>query len=157
MKTAPGFTLLELVMVMAILAMVIIGAQAVGSRLGRQGVGLAVDQLRADIQLARLMAIKSKRQCALVFHSPRREQYRNAITGQWKSLEYFQGGVHFLSQGPDGKPAASRIIFNRRGMSTSPMPKEVFLTDADGRNIIRVRVLLPGGISVHRWGNDRWY
>jgi len=144
-------------MVMAILAMVIIGATALGSRLGRQGVGLAVDQLQADIQLARLMAIRHKSQCAVVFHEPDLEQYRNTISGQWKGLDYFQGGVHFLSQGPDGRSAASQIVFNRRGMSTSPMPKEVFLSDAEGRTVFRVRVLLPGGISIHRWGKDRWF
>lgn len=157
MKRPSGFTLLELVIVMAILAMVIIGAQTLGSRLGRQSVGLAVDQLQADIQLARLMAIRYKRQCAIVFHEPDLEQYRNTISGQWKGLDYFQSGIHFLSRGPDGRPAASQIVFNRRGMSTSPMPKEVFLSDAQGLTVFRIRVLLPGGISIHRWGKDRWY
>ena len=157
MKTFPGFTLLELVMVVAILAMIIIAVPAMGLRMNQQGVGLAVDQLRADIQLARLMAVKNKEQCAIVFHEPDREQYRNTQPGVWKSLKHFRGGVHFLDKGPDGRPAASQIVFNRRGMSTSPPPKEVFLADADERLIFRIRVLLPGGISVYRWGEDRWY
>ena len=157
MKTSFGFTLVELVMVLAILAMIIIAVPAMGLRMNQQGVGLAVDQLRADIQLARLMAIKNKEQCAIVFHEPEREHYRNALSGKWQSLKHYRGGVHFLDQGPDGRPAASQIVFNRRGMSTSPPPKEVFLADGNSRNIFRVRVLLPGGISVHRWGKERWY
>ena len=70
MRTLPGYTLLELVMVTAILAMIIIALPAMGLRMNQQGVGLAVDQLKADIQLARLMAIKNKEQCAIVFHEP---------------------------------------------------------------------------------------
>ena len=157
MRRQSGITLLELIIAMAIMGAVIFSVPALGLWMRQQGAGLAADQIRADIQLARLMAIRHKSQCAVVLHTPDRGQWRNSISGQWGSLKQYKGGVCFLNQGPDGRPAASEIVFNRRGMSTSVVPKNIYLADAELSRIYRIQVRLPGGISVHRWGKNSWH
>lgn len=157
MSEAHGHSLLEMLIVIAIIGGVIISIPALGLWLGRQGAGLAADQLRADIQLSRMMAIKHQRQCAIVVHAPGHNQYQNSLSRQWVDLSQYRGGVHFLAQGPDGRPAADRIVFNRQGMSTSVPPKDLFLADAELNSIYRIQVRIAGGISLHRWGKDDWY
>ena len=157
MPKPQGFTLLELMVVIAILGGMIIAMPTLKSWLGRQGVALAADRLRSDIQLARIMAIKHKQACAITVHMPDQDHYQNSLSRQFIRISQFRGGVHFLNQGPDGRPAASEIVFNRRGMSTSVVPRNLFLADAELNRIFRIQVRLPGGISLHRWGGDQWY
>jgi len=152
-----GFTLLEMMIVIAILGAVIIAIPALDAWMGRQGVSLAAQQVRCDLQLARMMAIKHRGPCAIVVLAPGQNSYQNSLTRQLMSLSQFRGGVHFLNQGPDGITAAPEIVFNRRGMSTSAVPRDLFLADAELNRIYRIRVRLPGNISVHCWGRDRWY
>ena len=156
MKRQSGVTLLEMVIVVAIMGMIVLVMPALGGWLRQQGVSLAADQLRTDIQLARMMAIRNKRNCAVAIHSPDNDQYQNSLNRQWVSLAQFRGGVHFLGEGPDGRTAATKIVFNRQGMSTTVVPQDIFLADDGLRTIYRIRVMLPGGIIVQRWGKGRW-
>lgn len=157
MTESDGFTLLEMMIVVAIVGAAILIIPALGTWMGRQGVSLAVDHLRADIQLARMMAIKQQGRCTITANRPGRDQYMNSLSRQWVYLSQFRGGVHFMEKGPDGRLAASEIVFNRQGMSCSAVPRDFFLADADYSSIFRIRILLPGGISIHRWSKDRWY
>lgn len=149
--------MLEMMIVIAILGAVIIVIPALDAWMGRQGVSLAAQQVRSDLQLARMMAIKHRRSCAIVVHAPGRTIYQNSLSRQLTRLSQFKGGVHFLNQGPDGVTAAPEIVFNRRGMSASVLPRDFFLADAEVNRIYRIRVRLPGSISVYCWGRDRWY
>jgi prepilin-type N-terminal cleavage/methylation domain-containing protein len=157
MKSNWGFTLMEVMMVVAIISAVVISVPAFHEWVQRQGVGLAVDQLRADLQLARITAINRKKNCAIVFNSPGPNQYTNSLNHQTVDLAGYRGGVRFLPIGPAGGGAKSQIIFNRQGMSTSASEVDVFLTDQAKHAIYRLRVLGPGGISVARWTGGRWY
>jgi prepilin-type N-terminal cleavage/methylation domain-containing protein len=157
MRSKSGFTLMEVMMVVAIVSAVVISVPALHAWMQRQGVGLAVDQLRADLQLARIMAINQKETCAIVFNSPGPNQYTNSLNHQTVDLAGYRGGVRFLTIGPAGGSAKTKIAFNRQGMSTSAAEVDVFLTDQVKHAIYRLRVLGPGGISVARWTGGRWY
>lgn len=147
--------MLELIVVVAIM-MTILVAVHMGLHMRSKGIALAVDQIRSDIHQARLMAISRKQSCAIELNHSRQYEYFNSLTRQTKELSRFHGGIHFLEQGPDGRASADRIVFNRRGMSTSVVPQQLFVADADLARIFRIRVMLPGGISIHRWINEKW-
>ena len=153
-KRAIGFTITELLMVIFIISSVLIAVAPINSWLQRQGVKLATEQLRGELQLARLMAINHKKTCSIVFNSPSMDNYSNNLNHRAVNLESYRGGVHFLPKGPDGGVASKSITFNRRGMATSF--GAVFLSNLKGSDIFRVRVLTPGGISVYRWNGNDW-
>ncbi len=155
-KSTRGYTLLEAVITLAILAAVIIMAPPMLKWLGYQGVGHAVDQLRTDLQQARMMAINRKQSCAIVINPPELNQYQNSLNQQVVRLKQYRGGVRFLEEGPDGSSTSTRIAFNRQGMSTSTAAQRFVLSDRENRSIYRIRVMKPGGISVDRWNGDRW-
>ncbi len=151
-----GFTLLEAALVMAIAGIVMLGAPPVWQWMRTQGSGHAVDQLTADLQLARMMAIRKRSRCSLRMNMPAPNQYANSVNGRTATLSAYRGGVHFMSRGPDGRDMAARVTFNQQGMSTSVIPRDLFVAGGSQRIIYRVRVLAPGGISVHRWWDSRW-
>jgi prepilin-type N-terminal cleavage/methylation domain-containing protein len=153
-KRVDGFTLIELLVVIFILSAVTVIVMPIHAWVQRQGAGLAVEQLRGDLQLARLMAISRKQTCSVVINNPSENKYSNSLNHQMVDLATYRGGVHFLSKGPDGGPAAGTITFNRRGMAMSL--GAVFLADRDMANIFRIRVMTPGGISVFRWSGNGW-
>jgi prepilin-type N-terminal cleavage/methylation domain-containing protein len=152
-----GFTLLELTLTMMIAGLVMLMAPPVWQWLRIQGPGHAVDQLTADLQLARMTAIRKRTRCSLQMNSPGPNQYTNSINGRIANLFAYRGGAHFLSRGPDGRRMASSVAFNPQGMSTSVIPGDLFVAGRDHRVVYRVRVLAPGGISVQRWLDGRWH
>jgi prepilin-type N-terminal cleavage/methylation domain-containing protein len=152
-----GFTLTESMVVLAILSAVVISAPAFNGWFQGQGAGLAAEQLRADLQLARMMAINQKRDCAIVLNDPTPNQYRNSLNLQTVDLAAYRGGVGFLAIGPDKDDARTQITFNRQGMSTSAAAVNVFLTDQAQHAIYRIQVRGPGGISVARWHGGGWH
>lgn len=154
MKRNNGLTLLEIMIVIFIISSVVIAVPAFHLWFQRQGVRLAVAQLQTDLHLARIMAIRRKQICSIDLNTPGRNQYTNSLSHQTVDLSSYRGGVHFLSEGPDGGTMVRRIIFNRRGMAFSL--GSAFMADKDQASIFRVRVLTPGGISVFRWSKDGW-
>lgn len=157
MKAVQGFTLLEAVMVLAIMSMVVICVPSLHGWFQGQGVGLAAERLRADLQLARIMAINQKRNCAIVFNDPQPNQYRNSLDQRTVDLNTYRGGVGLLTIGPDKQSARTQIAFNSQGMSTSAAAVNIFLADQAQHAIYRVQVRAPGGISVARWQSGDWY
>ena len=156
-KHCPAFTLLETLIVMAIIAVVMLSAPPFWNWLKFQGIGHAVDQLSADLHLARIMAVRRKTQCTLQFNTPGPNQYANLLDGRTADLAVYRGGIRFMTQGPDGRAMAARVKFNPQGMSTTVIPLDVFITDQGELNIYRVRVMCPGGITTDRWINGRWH
>jgi prepilin-type N-terminal cleavage/methylation domain-containing protein len=65
-----GLTLLELLTVMAIIGTTIFCIPPMIKWMNQQGVRHAVEQLRADLQLARVMAIRKKQTCTVTFNKP---------------------------------------------------------------------------------------
>ncbi len=155
-RKSVGFTLLEALVVMAILSLTVIAVPPMVRWLNRQGVGHAVNQIQADIQLARMMAINQQTTCTIQFNQPGRNQYHNLLNGQRSSLAIYRGGVHFLEKGPDGNKMTEHIAFNGQGLSMSVVPANIFIADEDMSSIYRLRILLPGGVSRYRWQAGRW-
>jgi prepilin-type N-terminal cleavage/methylation domain-containing protein len=154
MKQNAGFTLIETMIVAAILMTVIIGTPAIYAWLNRQGVGMAVDHMRAELQLARMMAIDRNRTCSVVLNFPESGQYVNSLNLQMVDLKGYRGGVHFLQIGPDGGKACERINFTRRGMAVPA--GMIYLASQNKSVIYRLRVLAPGGVSVYHWNGRGW-
>lgn len=152
-----GFTLLEAALIMTIAGIVMLGAPPVWQWLRTQSPGHVVDQLTADLQLARMTAIRKRTQCALQMNMPGTNQYQNSVSGRITNLSAYRGGIHFLPRGPNGRTMAAHVTFNQQGMSTSVAPKDLFVADRDRHVIYRVRVLAPGGICVYRWLDGRWH
>jgi Tfp pilus assembly protein FimT len=152
-----GFTLLETVVVLCIMAAMVIAIPPMLQWLRQQGVHHALEQLQADLQLARVTAIRQKQVCTVRFNAPAANQYVNASNGRTCDLAAYRGKVHFLNPGPDGKKMAAAVNFNSRGMSTSVAASDIFLSDGAGLTTYRIRILLPGGISVDRWDGNNWH
>jgi len=157
MKKVQGFTLMEAIMVLAVISITVFCVPAFNGWFRQQGAGLAAAQLRADLQLARIMAINQKKNCAIVIHDPIPNQYRNSLNQQTTDLAAYRGRVRFLAIGPDKGNAKTQIVFNRQGMSTSAAAANLFLADQEKHAIYRVQVRGPGGISVARWQGGGWH
>lgn len=151
-----GFTLLEAALVLAIAGIVMLGAPPMWQWLQLKGPGHAVEQLVADLHLARMMAIRKRTRCTLQMNTPGPNQYTNSLSRRIANLAVYHGDVQFLSKGPDGGRISAKVTFNQQGMSTSVAPRDLFVADGQRRVVYRVRVLTPGGISVHRWFDGRW-
>ena len=154
---AAGFTLLETVVVMGISLAVVLAIPPMLQWLRQQGVHHALEQLQADLQLARVTAIRQKQVCSVRFNAPAPNQYVNISNGRMCDLSAYRGDVHFLNPGPDGKKMATAVNFNSRGMSTTVAATDIFLADGAGLYAYRIRILLPGGISVDRWNGHDWH
>ncbi len=151
-----GFTLIEALVVIAIISTVVISFPPMLQWIRQQGVRHAVEQLQSDLQWARVAAIRQRQTGAVRFNTPGLNQYSVTHNKRSTDLKEYRGGVHFLKQGPDGMKMASEVNFNCQGMSASVIPADIFLSDADSSAIFRIRILLPGGISVYRWTGGHW-
>ena len=151
-----GFSLLETVVVISISAAVAMAIPPMLQWLRQQGVHHALEQLQADLQLARVTAIRQKQVCTVRFNAPGANQYVNNSNGRMCDLRAYRGDVHFMNPGPDGKKMATAANFNSRGMSTTVAATDIFLADGAGLSTYRIRILLPGGISVDRWNGHDW-
>lgn len=154
MNAFRGFTLLELVIVMAIVTLTVISVPPMIQWLNRQGIRHAMEQLRSDLQLARVMAIRRQQTCSVIFNQPKTNQYINSINGKIVDLAKYRGSVQFLSRSPDDDAMSSQINFTGRGMCAPA--GDVYLADGDLESVFRVRVLVPGGISIFRWNGESW-
>lgn len=152
-----GFTLIESMMVIAIFSAVIFMTPPILLWLKHQGVRHAVLQLQADLQLARITAISQKQNCTIIFNTPFPNQYLNVQNNRICDLNSYRGNVRFLETGPDGQKMAKEVNYNRQGMNSTVVPVNIFLSDGDNTLIYRIRILLPGGISVYRWNGSQWW
>ena len=155
-RTMSGFTILELICVLALLLIPCFVFAPLISWMQQQGVGHAVAALQAQLQLVRCTAIRRQESCRIVFDDPAQTVYYSEPVAVRGDLNRYRGSVQFLPRGPDGRPMAKEVRFNARGMSTSILPADIFIAEGDGGKTFRIRVLLPGGIAVSRWDGSNW-
>ncbi len=141
-RGAPGFTLIEVVIVVAIIA-IIIGAAtpAMMGYLRQKGVREAADQLNMDLQRAKLLAISRNANCSILFDEPN-NRYTITLTNQIVSLDRYRGEVAFLPPIPN----PPMITFNPQGLGVDA--GSVFLINATGTRY-ELRTSMAGGISRH--------
>jgi prepilin-type N-terminal cleavage/methylation domain-containing protein len=151
-----GFTLIEAVVVIAILGVAALTIPPMLQWLNLQGVRHAVEQLQSDLQLSRMTAIRKKQTSRVRFNKPGSDQYFIEALNRRCDLTGYRGNVHFLNQGPDGSPMAGEVSFNCQGMSTTVVPADIFLTGGKGSAVYRIQIKLPGNISVHLWRDRGW-
>lgn len=135
---ANGFTLVELMIVLAILAL---AATAVVLTIPgeERSVRSEADRLAARLAAARDVAVIEGRSVAVHF-SPSGYGFERRIAGEWQPLpgrpfeqRNWPAEVRFSAAGGQG---AARILFDRVG--TSPTPQALLLSGGDARESVRV-------------------
>lgn len=135
---ANGFTLVELMVVLAIMAL---AATAVVLTIPgeERNVRSEADRLAARLAAARDIAVIEGRSVAVNF-APSGYGFERRIAGEWQPLpgrafeqRNWPGDVRFAAGGGQG---AARILFDRVG--TSPTPQAIVLSGGDARETVRV-------------------
>jgi prepilin-type N-terminal cleavage/methylation domain-containing protein len=152
MRNKEGFSLLELMIVIAIIA--ILSAIVTPNILAwyrAQGLRSAVVELQSDLQMAKMSAIKQNNDCSLIIDTGA-GSYNIDCTGKTVSLGTYPGGVVFGS--PDGTATAGVLTFSSRGLC-SPFGS-VYLTNQDNSAYYRTMVLISGGVVTSKWNGANW-
>jgi type II secretion system protein H len=136
-----GFTLMELMVVIAIIAIIVgIATPSMMGYMRQRGVREAADQLAMDMQRAKMLAIARNANCAIVIDAAN-NRYLNSLTNEIVEMARFRGGVTFAAPLID----PPQVTFTPQGICSDP--GDIFLTNADGVVPLRVRTTLAGGIS----------
>ncbi len=148
-----GFTTTEAIV--SCLMITITGSIAVSTYLaGLPGYRLkvAARDLYSHMQQSKLMAIKNKMDCSVVYSS-NPDRYFLTGTTRTVTLGDYGSGVRF--QGPSGQTfSVVTVTFNSRGFSNSGY---AYLTNE--RNTAYYRVGLPwsaGGVRIQKYGPGGW-
>lgn len=167
MKNRFGFTVFELMIVMAIVAIVTaIMAPSVMGYMERKGVTDASDQLFTDMYKTKSLAIK-KREIGTINFDLANHNYQvtftDPVTGAVTnpttvSFGDYRGGVRITTDPGGGAPLAATIAFNHRGVCPAGSSGAIYLTNSTNTIFYRIRTTLAGGISIHRWNatSGRW-
>jgi prepilin-type N-terminal cleavage/methylation domain-containing protein len=165
-----GFTVLELMVVIAVIGVLAVASYASMAMAKRPAVRQAVNYLVADLIAARNEAIKGEESCNINFNfAPglRSYTYNLLTSGKTKTVslgERFRDDVYFLPGTPGGAdPAPTNILgFSPRGIATDPLGLgagggQVYLTDESGFNFGSgkvYRILIAGSGEVEAQVRD---
>ncbi|MCP4745833.1 MAG: prepilin-type N-terminal cleavage/methylation domain-containing protein [Desulfobacteraceae bacterium] len=165
-----GFTLIELMVVIAVIAVVIAAAvPAVNDYKRKHAIRYASNELYGDIQLARLRAAKNNRRCRIVFNDPANNRYtcydvdnNGSLLGSYKTgdLTKFHGRIIFTNS-PSSSDSAPMTVFEFMPQGTvdltTLMPvssNSVYLTNKDNVFFYRVLVSAAGATSIDQWSSS---
>jgi prepilin-type N-terminal cleavage/methylation domain-containing protein len=164
---SPGFTVVELVVSIAILAVLFgIGVPSFNALVNSSGTNRAAHELISDMNLARIQAVRSGRNVRVDFNAPGPNQYtvtwNNGANSRTVDLSNFRGGVVFEPNPPGGAtpPPVASVIFSPRGFAQqNPVGwGNVYLTDQDNVKVLRVETTFAGVVNEMRWspGTNSW-
>lgn len=164
-----GFTLLELIIVIAILAiMAIFSAPAIRSWVPNQQLRSAANELYANLQWAKMNAIK-KNETWTVSFDPGNLQYQildgDGASVRTTSLSGYSGGIDFgfgeatieIGGGGTADPItypADATAFDSRGMAGG-VPGYVYLKNEQDR-AYAVGNNISGFVMLRRWRGSAW-
>lgn len=150
-----GFTLIELMMVIAVIAVLAGTATLTANFTRRSGVQYAADELVSAIQNARMRAASTKQSFTIDFDTPENNQYQISLNNQVVDLNQYRGGVVF-SNSPevtDPEPVA-QLEFTPQGFATTF--GTVYLHSTTDNIWYRVQTPYSGISRADRWGSNGW-
>jgi Tfp pilus assembly protein FimT len=153
MRNRSGFTLMQLVLVMVLLAIVTAaGGPNFLSWLPKYRLKSAARDLYSNLQLAKMSAVRANKKCRVqYFKNP--DRYAIDLLNKNIRLSDYGSGIRF--QGPNGQTVAVPVItFNSRGTSNSGY---AYLTNSGKTAYYRVGPLTSGAVKLQRWsGGTSW-
>lgn len=151
-----GFTVVELVVAIAIVGIIAAAAASPGVRgwMIQRGLSTAVEQLRGDIQRAKLLAIAQQSNCTITLNDPAANQYTISLNNQVIDLGEYPGNVTFT--GPS--TGAVTITFTPWGTCTfaACTAGQIQLTSAANTTLYRLLISAAGGIAKQVWSGGNW-
>lgn len=157
--SSEGFTVIELVVALAIIAIIagFTASGGIGNWLTERGLSTAVEQLRGDMQRAKLLAIRQHTNCTIQLNTPVADQYTISLNNQVVDLGEYRGNVVFTgpSMGavtftftPWGTCNAGEVQLSNHGRANAvPVPV------TPDTPVYRLRTSASGGITKQVW-ND---
>ncbi len=142
-----GFTLVELMIVLAILAIIagVVAGSGIRGWLTQRGLSTAVEQLRGDLQRAKLLAIKEQVNCSITIDTPAANQYTISLNNQVVDLGTYRGNVTFTGA------SVAQITFTPWGTCTAA--GAIVLTSQANAAIYRLRISGAGAITKQVWSD----
>ena len=150
-----GFSAVELMVVLAVVA-VLSGVAAFSLSTSRKaGIQYAVDEMFGAIQDARMRSIRGNQWCTVSFNTPALNQYRISLTNEVVNLGKYRGNVTF-GNSPDATDPApvAQLVFTPQGFAQTP--GRVYLNSAEDNTWYRVETSYAGITRVDRWGTAAW-
>lgn len=147
-RASGGFTLVDIVIAITIFAILAAFATSgIHDWLVQRGLTTAVDQLQADLQQAKLLAIKQHLRCTLTINSPGVKDYAISLSNEVVNLGQYLGQVTFDSS------STPSITFTPWGTSTSGT---IQLVNQANTVTYRLVISLAGGISKEVKEGTNW-
>jgi prepilin-type N-terminal cleavage/methylation domain-containing protein len=147
MRRQSGFTLMELMIIIAIIG-VLIGI-AVPNFLGwlpKYRLRSAADELFTNLNLAKMAAVRRGEECTVSFTA---QGYGIDLLGKSIKLADYGSGVTFeKSDGSAGFPS-SPMVFGSRGL-LNPPSRIIYLTNSQKTDFYKVRALTSGLIKIEK-------
>ena len=158
MKKQSGFTLIELMVVIAIVAIILaMGIPAFSSWKHRHDVESQINQLYSDIQLARSTAYVNKKLAGISWSAANFSQYQILTNASASTYVTSTGSSVVQTVGPASFPMNSNLgslslTFNGRGFVSAPstLPMNIYVSSSYGSLTTCVSVSLTR-ITLGTW------
>jgi len=153
MQKRSGFTLIQLTIIIALLAILTaVGVPNFLSWLPKYRLKRAARDLYSNLQLAKMTAIKSNKDCMVKYYK-NPDRYTVDLLNKTKRLSDYKSGISFC--GPNNQTfAAATITFNSRGTGNSGY---AYLSDSGNTAYYRVGPLTSGAVKLEKWsGGTSW-
>lgn len=154
MKKKSGFTVVELLVVLAVLAIFFaIGVPNFMSWIPKYRLKSAARDLYSNMQLAKMTAVKSNTNCSITYSTDPDQYVLSGALSKTVVLGDYGSGVNF--DGPANETfAVATITFNSRGTSNAGY---AYLSNSGNTTYYKIGPLSSGVIKLQKWvGGSSW-